>query len=166
MSSGCAHWIDTHCHLDAGEFVGEALAIADDAARQGVGMIVVPAASACQFQAVAALAAQRANCAYALGIHPLHVPAAQESDLLLLRRAVDSALEDERFVAIGEIGLDFFVPALKDGVLRDRQEHFYREQLKLAREYDLPVLLHVRRSQDIILKYLRRIAVPGGIAHA
>jgi TatD DNase family protein len=166
VSSGCAHWIDTHCHLDAGEFVGEALAIADDAARQGVGMIVVPAVSACQFQAVAALAAQRANCAYALGIHPLHVPAAQESDLLLLRRAIDSALKDERFVAIGEIGLDFFVPALKDGVLRDRQEHFYREQLKLAREYDLPVLLHVRRSQDIILKYLRRIAVPGGIAHA
>jgi len=50
--------------------------------------------------------------------------------------------------------------------MREKQEHFYSEQLKLAREFDLPVLLHVRRSQDIILKYLRRIAVPGGIAHA
>lgn len=166
MPPRTAHWIDTHCHLDAGEFAGEAPAIAAGAAGQGVGMIVMPAVAARHFQAVAALAARCANCAYALGIHPLHVPAAQESDLPLLRRAIESALKDERFVAVGEIGLDFFAPALKDGVLRDKQEHFYCEQLKLAREYGLPVLLHVRRAQDVILKYLRRIAVPGGIAHA
>ena len=159
-------WIDTHCHLDAGEFAGEELAVADEAAGQGVGMIVVPAVATFNFAAVARLAAQRSNCVYALGIHPLYVPKAQESDLDALRQAIEAALEDKRFVAIGEIGLDFFVPELKEGALRDKQEHFYSEQLKLAREYSLPVLLHVRRSQDIILKYLRRIAVPGGIAHA
>ena len=159
-------WIDTHCHLDAGEFAGEELAVADEAAGQGVGMIVVPAVATFNFEAVARLAAQRSNCVYALGIHPLYVPKAQESDLDALRQAIEAALEDKRFVAIGEIGLDFFVPELKEGPLRDKQEHFYSEQLKLAREYSLPVLLHVRRSQDIILKYLRRITVPGGIAHA
>lgn len=159
-------WIDTHCHLDAGEFAGEELAVADGAAGQGVGMIVVPAVAAFNFQTVAQLAAQRSNCVYALGIHPLYVPQADEGDLLLLRQAIEAALEDQRFVAIGEIGLDFFVPELKEDAMRVKQEHFYSEQLKLAREYALPVLLHVRRSQDIILKYLRRIKVPGGIAHA
>ena len=94
----------------------------------------------------------------------------------LLREAVADALTEQasqqgtqvgqRLVAIGEIGLDFFVPQLQQGVLREKQEYFYSEQLKLAREFSLPVLLHVRRSQDIILKYLRRITVPGGIAHA
>ncbi|MDE2428482.1 MAG: TatD family hydrolase, partial [Burkholderiales bacterium] len=69
-------------------------------------------------------------------------------------------------VAIGEIGLDFFVPALTQSPLREKQEFFYTEQLKIARDFDLPVLLHVRRSQDIILKHLRRIRVVGGIAHA
>jgi len=159
-------WIDTHCHLDAGEFAGEELAVADGAAGQGVGMIVVPAVAPFNFDTVARLAQQRSNCVYALGIHPLYVPNCDESDLLALRKAIEAALDNKRFVAIGEIGLDFFVPALKEPAMREKQEHFYSEQLKLAREFNLPVLLHVRRSQDIILKYLRRIAVPGGIAHA
>ena len=159
-------WVDTHCHLDAGEFAGEELAVADGAAGQGVGMIVVPAVAPFNFDVVARLAQQRSNCVYALGIHPLYVPNCDENDLLALRRAIEVALEDKRFVAIGEIGLDFFVPALKEPAMREKQEHFYSEQLKMAREFDLPVLLHVRRSQDIILKYLRRITVPGGIAHA
>lgn len=159
-------WTDTHCHLDAGEFAGEELAIADSAAAQGVGVIVVPAVAAVNFAAVAGLARQRGNCVYALGIHPLYVQNAREGDLQILRREIETALGDKRFVAIGEIGLDFFVPELKQGPLREKQEHFFSEQLKLAREYGLPVLLHVRRSQDIILKYLRRIIVPGGIAHA
>jgi len=159
-------WIDTHCHLDAGEFSGEELAVADGAAGQGVGMIVVPAVAPFNFDAVAQLAQQRDNCVYALGIHPLYVPNCDDSDLSALRRAIEVALDDRHFVAIGEIGLDFFVPALKEPAMREKQEHFYSEQLKLAREFDLPVLLHVRRSQDIILKYLRRITVPGGIAHA
>jgi len=67
---------------------------------------------------------------------------------------------------VGEIGLDFFVPEISSGPARARQEHFYAAQLALAAEFGLPVLLHVRRAQDVILKYLRRYAVPGGIAHA
>lgn len=159
-------WIDTHCHLDAGEFSGEARIIADDAAARGVGMIVVPAVSTDNFDVVARLAHTHRNCVYALGIHPLYVPTAKPADLDKLRMTIEQALDDERFVAIGEIGLDFFVPELKEGALREKQEYFYSEQLKMAREFKLPVLLHVRRAQDIILKYLRRIDVPGGIAHA
>lgn len=159
-------WIDTHCHLDAAEFGGESDAIAGRAAQQGVSCIVIPAVECGNFDAVRSLAQQHANCVYALGIHPIYVPQATENDLDVLRAAVADAMSDRRLIAIGEIGLDFFIPELRDTPLRQKQELFYSEQLKIARDFGLPVLLHVRRSQDIILKYLRRIAVPSGIAHA
>jgi TatD DNase family protein len=159
-------WIDTHCHLDAHEFAGDSGVIAARAAQQGVSRIVIPAVEGGNFAEVRNLAHTHANCTYALGIHPIYVPQAAEEDLTSLRTAVEVAMNDPRFVAMGEIGLDFFIPGLADGAMRDKQEHFYSEQLKIARDFGLPVLLHVRRSQDSILKYLRRIAVPGGIAHA
>jgi len=158
-------WIDTHCHLDAGEFAGAGNAVAAQAAQEGVSCIVIPAVECANFALVSDLA-RLPNCRYALGIHPMYVAQAQESDLKEVREAVAQAMQDRRFVAVGEIGLDFFVPELSVSLLRDKQEHFYAEQLKIARDFDLPVLLHVRRSQDTILKYLRRITVPGGIAHA
>lgn len=159
-------WIDTHCHLDAAEFAGQADDVAHAANVKQVGMIVIPAVERGNFDEVARLAHAHANCSYALGIHPIFVPQAQESDLAVLRERVAQAIADKRFVAIGEIGLDFFVPLLTQAPMRDKQEHFYVEQLKIARDFDLPVLLHVRRSQDEILKQLRRIRVKGGIAHA
>jgi TatD DNase family protein len=121
---------------------------------------------AANFSSVANLAANLPNCVYALGIHPLYVPQAAPEDLNRLREAVQLAMADERFVGIGEIGLDFFVPELTTDAMREKQTYFYVEQLKIAREFDLPVILHVRRSQDMLLKHLRRISVVGGIAHA
>ena len=159
-------WIDTHCHLDAHEFGEEAPAIAAQAAEKGVQWIVIPAIAKDNFSTVAELACTQANCAYALGIHPIFVPQAEEDDLAHLRSLVGASLKDPNFVAVGEIGLDFFVPMLRENPWKEKQEYFYSEQLKIARDFDLPVLLHVRRSQDLILKYLRRITVRGGIAHA
>lgn len=159
-------WTDTHCHLDAGEFGGASDAIAAGAGALGVADIVIPAVDRHNFGMVQDLARRQPNCRYALGIHPICVPSASDDDLGLLRDAVAAAMDDPDFVAIGEIGLDFFLPNLCEPAMRQKQEHFYREQLKLAREFGLPVLLHVRRSQDIILKHLRRVAPPGGIAHA
>lgn len=159
-------WIDTHCHLDAAEFAATSDAVARAAAQRDVSMIVIPAVERGNFSVVAGLAHRNGNCSYALGIHPVFVPQAQESDLQAMREAVAAAMGDPRFVAIGEIGLDFFVPRLTTPEMRDKQAFFYSEQLKIARDFDLPALLHVRRSQDQILKYLRRIAVQGGIAHA
>jgi len=163
-------WIDTHCHLDASEFNGASLAIAETAMQVNVAGIVIPAVHKNNFEHVTQLARQASNCFYALGIHPMYVPTSDEQDLVLLRERVATLIaqsnDDQRFVAIGEIGLDFFVPALMQSPLREKQEYFYVEQLKIARDFGLPVLLHVRRSQDIILKHLRRIQVVGGIAHA
>jgi TatD DNase family protein len=159
-------FIDSHCHLDASEFGDAAERIAEEARAEGVSWIVVPAVERANFETVAHLSATLPSCVHALGIHPMYVPDASEDDLSLLRERVQRALGDPRFVAIGEIGLDFFIPELTTAPLRAKQEFFYSEQLKIAREFDLPVILHVRRSQDTLLKYLRRIRVRGGIAHA
>jgi TatD DNase family protein len=143
-----AMWIDTHCHLDAGEFAADRDAVRARAAAAGVAHCVLPAVAPANFDAVRELA-HRHGDSYALGIHPLYTGQATEQDLDTLDRAV------------GEIGLDYFVPGLDAA----RQEAFYRAQLELARRHGLPVLLHVRRSADQLLKQLRRIPV-GGIAHA
>ncbi|WP_036166596.1 TatD family hydrolase [Massilia sp. 9096] len=159
-------WIDTHCHLDAHEFGADSLAIARSAAGLGVGMIVIPAVERGNFELVKQLAAGTPNVSYALGIHPIFVPQAQDEDLLLLRRTVEAAMADPRFVGIGEIGLDFFIPMLREPAMVDKQERFLREQLRIARDFELPVLTHVRRSQDQVLKHIRQVRPNGGIAHA
>lgn len=159
-------WIDTHAHLDAPEFgPGHALAARRLAQARGVRLCVIPAVQRSNFHAVRHLAQQLGD-AYALGIHPLYVPQAQDEDLLTLDAALTAHHGDPRLVAVGEIGLDFFVPALCEPTMRERQTWFYREQLKLARKHGLPVLLHVRRSADAVLKHLRELPTGGGMAHA
>jgi TatD DNase family protein len=154
-------WIDTHCHLDAGEFDADRAAMWQRARAAGVTMAVIPAIAAPTFEAVRALA-HELGVAYALGIHPLCVHRAEPEHLEQLQDALRRHAGDPRLVAVGEIGLDWFVPGLD----RERQQHFYVAQLKLARDAGLPVLMHVRRSADGLLAGLRRISVPGGIAHA
>lgn len=154
--------IDTHCHLDAPEFDEDRDAVIGRAHAAGVDLMVLPAVAAEHFDPVRKLAARHAGLRYSLGIHPLWVDRAQDEDLLKLRSSVVQALQDPAFVGIGEIGLDHFVPDLD----RARQLHFFVAQLALAREFDLPVILHVRRSQDTVLRELRRFRLSGGIAHA
>lgn len=151
---------DTHCHLDASEFDADRDRVIADAIAAGVGSILVPGVEVANFVAVRALCAspQKINLNAAFGIHPMYTPRARDDDLAVLRRW----LRDERPVAVGEIGLDGYLPGLDMA----RQEWFFAEQLKLAREFELPVVLHVRRAQDLVLKHLRRIRLRGGIAHA
>lgn len=162
-------WIDTHCHLDASEFGDTTALVRARAAAYGVVHCVIPAVRPANFNAVRQLA-QDGGDSYALGIHPLCVNQAAESDLSLLREHLARLIGDPRLVAVGEMGLDFFVPELCTNPLREKQEHFYRQQLKLASEFNLPVILHVRRSADRLLKHLRDSVRSGhtwrGIAHA
>ncbi|WP_322091933.1 TatD family hydrolase [Paraburkholderia bannensis] len=155
-------WIDTHCHLDAGEFDADRDAVASNARAAGVSRIVIPAVARENFDTVRALAHRTPGAVYALGIHPLYTPNARDEDLVELRAQIEASLDDPRFVGIGEIGLDFFVPGLDE----TRQQHFYDAQLKLAREFELPAICHVRKSQDKVLAGLRRNGVRSGIAHA
>ena len=154
-------WIDSHCHLDAAEFDGDRDAVLARARAAAVTLQVIPAVDVASFERVRQLA-HEARLSYALGIHPLVVDRAADDDLDRLADALRACKDDPRLVAVGEIGLDHFVPGLN----RERQERFYAAQLKLARAHGLPVILHVRRSADGLLKHLRRIEVAGGIAHA
>ena len=150
--------IDTHCHLDAAEFDADRDAVYAAAMAAGVGQIVVPGVTVNRnFRPKLKIAGYPA-CLEAYGIHPLFVDESSPEDLSRLREWLEQAPP----VAVGEIGLDFYV----SGLDTERQTHFFVEQLKLAREFDLPVLLHVRRAIDPVLKQLRRIGVRGGIAHA
>lgn len=154
-------WIDSHCHLDAEEFDADRDQVVERARAAGVRMMLIPGVELRTFERVRQVA-QRYGFAYTLGIHPLYVGHARESDLEGLAEAVSAAQTDPNFAGIGEIGLDFAEGAPE----AQRQEHFYQAQLRLAHAWSLPVVLHVRRSADRLLKYLRRIEVPGGIAHA
>jgi TatD DNase family protein len=154
-------WIDTHCHLDAPEFNADRAAVVARARAAGVAMQVLPAVAAAHFGTVRELAHEH-GLAYALGIHPLYVHEAADEDLRTLEQTLHRHRDDPRLVAVGEIGLDHFVPGLD----RDRQQRFYAAQLAIARDAGLPVILHVRRSADGLLAGLRRVQVAGGIAHA
>ena len=158
-------WIDTHAHLDAAEFDGRRDSVRQRAQQAGVRAVVIPAVSPRNFAAVRALA-HAGGHAYALGVHPLYVAGLGDAALQQLRAAVRDALDDPRFVAIGEIGLDHFVA----GSDLAHQAWWCAQQLRLAREHALPVLLHVRRAQDPLAAALRRAGWArdgcGGIAHA
>ena len=151
-------FIDTHCHLDAEEFGDTQADIVRAAQDAGVSRIIVPSVARGNFDIVRELCERFPACAPAYGIHPMYTDDAMPDDLAVLR----DHLSLPGTVAVGEIGLDFFI----DHYDRARQEYFFVEQLKLAQEFDLPVLLHLRRAQDVILKHLRQHKVRGGIAHA
>jgi TatD DNase family protein len=150
-------FIDTHCHLDAAEFDADRDAVYAAAIAGGVGTMVVPAVSRDNFAAVAATCQRYPGCLPAWGLHPMYVDVHRPEHLAELRAQVELL----RPVAIGEIGLDLFVD-----LDYATQEFYCVEQLKIARDHDLPVLLHCRRANDPLLKHLRKIGVRGGIAHA
>lgn len=150
--------IDTHIHLDAAEFDSDREGVIAAARAAGVGGFIVPAVEVANFDRVEALSAAHGDVLHAFGIHPLYVERAHPEDL----DVVAERLARGSAVAVGEIGLDHFGGAPAHVL----QETFFVAQLKLARQFGLPVILHVRRAVDDILKFLRRIDVPGGIAHA
>jgi len=150
--------IDTHCHLDAAAFDADRDSITRLALQQGVSSIVIPTVARDNFDTVIQICLQHQHCAYALGVHPMYVDRALLGDIEILK----TYIENNNPVAIGEIGLDYFVT--KSNI--ELQTYFFSEQLKLAKRYDLPVILHVRNAIDDVLKYLRRFEIHGGIAHA
>ncbi|MDO5102677.1 MAG: TatD family hydrolase [Lautropia sp.] len=154
--------IDSHCHLDAAEFEADRDAVWAKAHEQGVSMVVVPAVHRANWPAVQALAEQHEGVFFALGIHPLYVNETSTDDLQALSRLLTTLRDHPRLVGIGEIGLDFFVPGLDRGW----QQQVFEAQLRLARDLDLPVILHSRRAVDQVTRALRRFRPAGGIAHA
>jgi TatD DNase family protein len=150
--------IDTHCHLDVAEFDPDRQAVLARARANGVAAIVVPGVMAPGWDYLWRFCAADPGLHPALGLHPVYLDQHQAADLAALERL----LSERRPVAVGEIGLDYFVTGLD----RQRQQALFEAQLEMARDAGLPVILHVRKAHDAVLATLRRIRVPGGIAHA
>jgi TatD DNase family protein len=150
--------IDTHCHLDVEEFAADRTEVLARARARGVTGIVVPGVLADTWDALLGFCASAPDLYPALGLHPVYLAQHRDTDVLRLERCVGG----QRLLAIGEIGLDFYV----DGLDRARQQTLFEAQLEIARSCDLPVILHVRKAHDRVLATLRRIHVIGGICHA
>lgn len=152
---------DSHCHLDAAEFDLDRDAVFARARAAGVSRILVPGVCLSGIPAQLAFCRTSTDLHAAVGLHPVHLDTHRPGDTAGLRRLVADKRDD--VVAIGEIGLDYFVESLD----RSRQKALFEEQLALAREFGLPVILHVRRAHDAVLSALRKARLPrGGICHA
>lgn len=150
--------VDSHCHLDAAEFDGDRAAVIARARAAGVTRQVVPAVSAAGWPQLRAVCAGHAGLFPAYGLHPVYVAEHREEHLAQLRRW----LECERPVAVGECGLDHFV----EGLDRDAQTRCFDAQLQLAREFDLPVIVHARRAVDAVIAAIRRVGNLRGVVHS
>lgn len=149
---------DTHCHLDVTEFDGDRLAVLARARAAGVKEQLVPAVTADGWDSLLALCRQEEGLYPALGLHPVYLAQHLDAHLAMLEQWVT----EHRPVAIGEIGLDYFV----EGLDRPRQQQLFEAQLAVAERHQLPVILHVRKAHDQVLQSLKRYSLVGGIAHA
>lgn len=156
--------IDSHCHLDFPIFDPCREQVIERARQAGLGAIVVPGVTAGHWLRALALCEslfEGISLHPALGLHPCFMDQHSEADIEKLAAEVEQ--HPDAIVAIGEIGLDFQV----EGFDAQAQTELLIRQLKIAKAMDLPVLLHVRKAHDQMLKQLRRFELPrAGIVHA
>lgn len=150
--------VDSHCHLDASEFDPDRAAVIARAQAAGVHVQVVPAVTAASWPKLREVCTQAPGLYPAYGLHPMFLAAHRPEHLPLLR----AWIERERPCAIGECGLDFFV----EGLDADTQYAYFIAQLELAREFDLPVIVHARRAVDAVITAIRRIGGLRGVVHS
>lgn len=149
---------DSHCHLDAAEFDADRPAVLARARDAGVARQLVPAVDRASWDAIRTLCAAEPGLRPAYGLHPMFLDRHQPGHLDELR----DWLESERPAAVGECGLDFFV----DGLDPDKQRLYFRRQLELARDFDLPVVLHARRAVEEVIATLREVGGQRGVVHS
>jgi TatD DNase family protein len=150
--------IDSHCHLDAEEFDADRNAVIARARAAGVSMQIVPAVDAAGWDKLRAICAASPGLFPAYGLHPMYLSRHRPEHLVALREW----LQRERPVAVGECGLDFFV----EGLDATEQQRYFDGQLRLARDFALPVIVHARRAVDHVLAAVRRFAPLRGVVHS
>tara|TARA_Y100001935_G_C17180648_1_gene444953 strand:+ start:142 stop:903 length:762 start_codon:yes stop_codon:yes gene_type:complete len=149
---------DTHCHLNLDAFSKDRQKVLKSAYDNGVAYILVPAIKRFDWNKIIELSTKNTNIYPALGLHPLFIHDHSEEDITKL----EEYIQKSKPVAIGEIGLDFFRKDLDPNL----QEFYFKNQLKLAEKYNLPVIIHARKSHENILKIIKSYSLSGGICHA
>ena len=150
--------IDSHCHIDAPEFDGDRDAVIARARAAGVSRQIVPAVSAAGWEKLRGLCAAAPGLHPAYGMHPMFLGEHRPDHLIALREWI----ERERPVAVGECGLDFFV----EGLDAEQQSLYFEGQLRLARDFELPVIVHARRAVDAVMAAIRRFGHLRGVVHS
>jgi|SRR5690606_29935407 TatD DNase family protein len=150
--------VDSHCHLDAPEFDRDRAAVLDRARAAGVRQQVVPAVEAAEWPKLREVCRAADGLHPAYGLHPMYLAAHRPGHLEDLR----GWIERERPVAVGECGLDYYV----EGLDHAAQQACFDAQLRLAREFGLPVIVHARRAVDAVIASLRRVGGLRGVVHS
>lgn len=150
--------IDSHCHLDAAEFDRDRDDVIARAKAHGVWRQIVPATHADGWDKLRDICANDGGLHPVYGLHPMFLPEHHEQHLDALR----DWIERERPVAVGECGLDYYV----DGLDADAQQSYFEGQLRLAREFDLPLIVHARRAVDAVIAAIRRVGGLRGVVHS
>jgi TatD DNase family protein len=150
--------VDSHCHLDAAEFDADRAQVVARALAAGVSRQLVPAVDAAGWPKLREVCAQSPGLFPAYGLHPMYLDRHLPEHLAELR----GWIERERPHAIGECGLDYFV----EGLDHDAQAGYFEGQLRLAREFDLPVIVHARRAVDAVIAAIRKVDGLRGVVHS
>jgi TatD DNase family protein len=150
--------VDSHCHLDAPEFDADRAQVLERARRAGIDAQIVPAVAASGWEKLRALCADAPDLHPAYGLHPMYLDEHRPEHLTQLGHW----LQREKPCAVGECGLDFFV----DGLDPTQQRLYFQRQLELAREFNLPLILHARRAVDEVIGAVRRVGNLRGVVHS
>ena len=150
--------VDSHIHFDAAEFDADRAAAHARAVAAGVDIQIVPAVDAAGWPKLRQTCAELPGLWPAYGLHPMYLDAHRPEHLPALR----AWIERERPLAVGECGLDYFV----EGLDAEAQSFYFDGQLRLAREFDLPVIVHARRAVDAVIAAIRRIGGLRGVVHS
>ncbi len=150
--------IDSHCHLDDDRFDENRDQVIARAMQQGIEQIVMPATTVNRWDKIKQIAGQYHNVYPAYGLHPMFVEQHQTSHL----QELDEWLDREKPIAVGECGLDFFHGRADE----KRQLQLFIEQLQLAKNHHLPVIVHVRKAMDQVINLIRQYRPAGGVIHS
>ncbi|PJK09502.1 DNAase [Lysobacteraceae bacterium NML120232] len=151
--------VDSHSHFDDASFAPDREAVLARARAAGVMAQILPATHADAWQNLQNVCQEHPGLYPAYGLHPVYLPVHLPEHLDNLRQRLDSGAP---CVAVGEIGLDYFLDTLN----RQRQQDFFEAQLKLALTFNLPVIIHARRAFDAVIATLRRFPGSRGVIHS
>ncbi|MEJ2141659.1 MAG: TatD family hydrolase [Gammaproteobacteria bacterium] len=150
--------IDSHCHIDVADFDADRDEVLSRCRQQGIHSLIVPAIGVAGWDKLLSLCDKEQGLYPALGLHPVFLDQHQQGDV----EKLEAKLATTEVVAVGEIGLDFYIKELD----RDEQMQFFEAQLAIAANLDLPVILHVRKAHEDVLASLKKYKVKGGVSHA
>ncbi len=155
--------IDTHTHIDCPDFDTDRQEVLARSHSAGVSRVMIMGVTRGNWSRLWHLAISNDRLHAAFGMHPIYLDEHTEDHLVELGQWLDRTASHPKCCAVGEIGLDFFIKDLD----RERQQQLLEAQLRLARDHELPVLLHVRRAHAAMIATLKRWRLPrAGIVHA